>query len=351
MEIRASREGNKMKKLNEVLNEYAQFKKTETGSSQLTLKEVSLVRKAWKEGKFNEVEKKDMPSFKEMVSAFKAFKMKEANTDKITVKEYNSLKEKFEAMKESYNKNPENSEKLTEGKEEKKPVDIMSKVREARVAIYNAKKHLKEGDMAAATADTQTAGAAVDAAGAAVDATQGQVPQNIVDSVSAVKASVDDLATQCGIQPATDLGADPNAAVPAVNGAGDPNATPAPMMEGTDIKEIRDRLAVREAQIKAIKEGKAAVDPTMANPLADIGGQNTASTNRYVDHKNNESTLPEPSVSSLVNGTEKGAIKWPTTKLSVKESESLADKVVDKHLKESSEKMSFADILKSGVLG
>ena len=328
--------------LRESLRRYSAYKEAVTGKSGLTEKEVALVRKAFKEGKFNEVGKKNMPSFKEMVEAFKNFKLKETGKSLITVSEYTKLKE---AYKNGGKLSVENSAVDT---------DIMKHVREARTLSYKARKALREGDMAGAQAATQDAMGAVDAAGAAVDATQGQVPQNVVDSVSAVKASVDDLATQCGIQPATDLNADPNAAVPATNdpNAADPNATAAaPMMESSTIDSIKARLAERQAALKAIKEGKAAIDSTIANPLADIGGQNTIASERNVDHKNNESTLVEPSVASLVNGTEKGAIKWPTEKLSVKENTSLADKIVEKKLKESAESLNFADILASGVLG
>ena len=322
--------------LRESLNRYAAYKKSVTGQSTLTESEVAAVRKAWKEGKFREA-KGNMPSFKSMVEAFRNFKMKETGSRTITLGEYTALKENFGRTGASMGMSDS---------------DIMKHVREARTLSYKARKALREGDMAGAQAATQDAMGAVDAAGAAVDATQGQVPQNIVDSVSAVKASVDDLATQCGIQPTTDLNADPNAAVPATNdpNAADPNA--APMMEGTSIASIKARLAERQAALKAIKEGKgAAVDTTMANPLADIGGQNTNSSERFVNHKNNESTLNEPSISSLVNGTEKGAIKWPTTKLSVKENTSFADAVVEKKLKENAENLDFATILSSGVLG
>lgn len=335
--METTREGLIFMLLKEAINEYSAYKKAKTGSSTLTFKEVSAVRRAWKQGKFEE-SKNSMPSFKEVVDAYRKFKFNEVRNSKITVEEYESLKENYKKMKSGKTNKAKN------------PADIMSKVREARVLAYSARKHIKEGDMAAASADVTAAqGAVADAAGA-VDATQGQVPQNIVDSVSAIKASVDDLATQCGIQPAVDPNADPNAGVPAVNGAGDPNA--GVMMENREINTaaIRERLAAREAQIKAIKEAKgAAIDTTIANPLANIGGQNTAVSERFVDKKNNESTLPTPSLNSLVQGTEKGAIKWPTSKISVKES--LAEQVVDKKLKEKSENMSFADILKAGVLG
>ena len=315
--------------LRESLNRYAAYKKSVTGKSTLTESEVAAVRKAWKEGKFREA-KDNMPSFKSMVEAFRNFKMKETGSRTITLGEYTALKENFGRAGTSM--------RMSES-------DIMKHVREARTLSYKARKALREGDMMGAQAATQ---GAVDATNAAIDATQGQVPQNIVDSVSAVKASVDDLATQCGIQPTTDLNADPNAAVPATN---DPNAA-APMMEGTSIASIKARLAERQAALKAIKEGKgAAVDTTMANPLADIGGHNTNSSERFVNHKNNESTLNGPSINSLVNGTEKGAIKWPTTKLSVKENTSLADAVVEKKLKENAENLDFATILSSGVLG
>ena len=319
--------------LRESLNRYAAYKKSVTGQSTLTESEVAAVRKAWKEGKFREA-KGNMPSFKSMVEAFRNFKMRETGSRTITLGEYTALKENFGRTGTSMGMSDS---------------DIMKHVREARTLSYKARKALREGDMAGAQAATQ---GAVDATNAAIDATQGQVPQNIVDSVSAVKASVDDLATQCGIQPTTDLNADPNAAIPATNdpNAADPNA--APMMEGTSIASIKARLAERQAALKAIKEGKgAAVDTTMANPLADIGGQNTNSSERFVNHKNNESTLNEPSINSLVNGTEKGAIKWPTTKLSVKENTSFADAVVEKKLKENAENLDFATILSSGVLG
>lgn len=395
--------------LRESLQKYSEYKKSMTGSTKLNEQEIKAVRKAWREGKFNEVKKENLPTFREMVEAYKKFKFQESGTNTITVKEYKSLKAKFEeqnksnsnstskndtitlkemikkyqdfklqetgsnkinakeykALKEAYKKGE--FQKLNEdqpinpvtGKiNENKDIatTVMKHVREARLASYKAKMALKEGDMAMAQdSATQAVDSTNEAMDVMADATQGQVPQNVVDSVSSVKAAVDDLATQCGIEPTTDPNADPNANIPAVNdpNAADPNATAEPMLENNkvDTKAIRERLAAREKALKSIKEGKGGVDPTIANPLANIGGKLPDASPRFVDKKDSESQLPTPTLASLQNGTEKGATRWPTQKLNLKENESLAEQVVSKHLKESSENMDFADILMSGVLG
>lgn len=356
--------------LRESLKEYSKYKESVTGIKSLNEGEVKAVRKAWKEGKFSETKKENMPSFSEMVKAYREHKEKKTGENTVTMKEIKSLRKEF--LKNGDNNNvlsfkERNKEELKKRFLEKhgknKPAEklnedeiktkIMKHVREARLASYKAKIALKEGDMLGAE---EAATAAVDSTNQAMntmaDATQGQVPQNVVDSVSAVKTAVDDLATQCGIQPTTDPNADPNANIPAVS---DPNAADPNMeeqlLEGKKVDEIKTRLAEREKILKSIKEGKGGIDPTVANPLANIGGKNVEPSPRFVDKKDNETQIPVPTQASLVNGTEKSAIKWPTQKLNLKESESLAEQVVSKHLKESSEKMDFADILMSGVLG
>ena len=342
-------------KFSEALDIYSNYKKMNEGTSKMTSEEIAGVRAAWKAGKFDEAVK---PALEEAIKGYSAYKESQGLDGKVSFREARILERKLKEDEALAAENTENKPAEGEQKvQESGKVSIMGKVREARNLAYKAKKLLREGDMAGATDATQDAMDATADATQAVDAAQGQVPQNVVDSVQAVKASVDQLAQQCGIQPAVDPTADPNAGVPAVDGVADPNAAgaapavaPAPMTESTkkasNLSEIRARLAQREAQIKAVKEG---VKPEFANPLGDIGRQGEVVEKRRVNLNNDPSTLPEPSIQSLVNGTEKGAIKWPTSKISVKES--YAEQMVDKKLQESEENWDFSKILASGVLG
>lgn len=270
------------------------------------------------------------------------------------------------------------AEEKKEKKEESKAFDrqaAIKKIREAREHAYSAKRHLAEGDMAAAQNDVQAADTAIQS----VDAADGQIPQNIIDSIANVKASIEDLAAQAGIESnGADLGANPEANVPAVNGqpaeAEAAPEAPAPIQESkpaddAKLEEVKARISAREQTLSKIKESAAA--DYGKNVLADIGQKEPealANPERPVDKKNDDSTLDMPTKSELEDGSAKDAIKWPTEKAkglpttlyegkedteSKPLHESEAEKYVDKKLQEAkeAEDWNWSKILSAGLLG
>lgn len=272
-----------------------------------------------KDEKFNFEESVD--GFKAMVTAYRNWKKKEHGTAKLSENEKAALKAKFlekceenaqgEKLEESKVEEPKNerlAEAVKQYKEWKKAEhgtdevtaleeatiaknivldDIKGKLEEAKKLVESGKKHLAEGDMMDAGADANAAaGAVADATAMGADPAMGgdpnamaadpnamgagagaALPQNIVDEISAIKTSIDSLATECGIESPVDLGADAGAGVPAVTGAADPNmdatqgaapadpnamadpnAGAAPMPES--IKSVKDRIAARKLKIE-----------------------------------------------------------------------------------------------------
>lgn len=358
----------------EVVKAFASFKMKESGEK-VTREELKAVREAFNAGKFNgkslreddeaakkpcegqECEGRDpedeaekieeaqkTAAYKTMLSKFREWKKANVGTAAVTTAEKASLAKKVMESADNVESN------------------VKAKIREARHAIYNCKKALREDDMAAAG---DAAGQAVDAVGAAQGAMDGAaapVDPAIVDTVTNLKTTVDTLATQCGIQPAMDPAADPNAAVPGVTGvpgadpamAADPNA--APMMES--LKAVQSRLAKREALLKeantknGYETNAKGVDMVMAGVKA---VQDTIKAEAgQVAHKtaNTETTsqIPMPSTSELVNGSKEAANRWPTEKVSIKR-ESFAENMITQRIQESQDSWDFAKILASGVLG
>ena len=153
------------------------------------------------------------------------------------------------------------------------------------------------------------------------------LPQNIVDEIAAIKQSVDTLAAEAGIQSPLDLGADPNAGVPATTGVADPNAVvdpnaAQPLPESTDsIEKIKARLEEREAKLE---EGKYFVDGTTAEADAVAKNKNLEKQDFHVDKSNpSEELVKIPSTNALLKGTATGpaakemkpADQWPTEKI------------------------------------
>jgi len=224
---------------------------------------------------------------------------------------------------------------------------VRSKILEARKNIFIAKAKLRENDMMGAADATQAAGNAVNAADAAIanPAAQGAVPQNIVDTVASLQTTVNDLATQCGIQPPVDVGADPNAGVPAVDGATpDPNAQAgaAPVMEG--LASTKARLAKREALLRAIKEGAAAPSNGQDAMVQEINSMTNPQEFHNIDKKDSEE-LVKPTVKK----SPEAANTWPTVKGTYKES--VTEKMISDRIAENEDRWDFSRILKEGILG
>lgn len=309
--------------------------------------------------------KESVDSFKAVVSRYREWKKANHGTDKLTESEKTSLKEKFlekvSSLKESAEKassekkldesSAENSrlnEAIAQYKEWKKANhgtdeitkfeedqikhglfldDVTAKLNEAKKLIESGKKHLTEGDVMDAGAD---AGAAADvvnniAAPAADDpnamaadptapdaqqpaSAANALPQNIVDEIAQIKASIDSLATECGLESPVSVEGDAQEGVPAITGATDPNAVveqapdaaaPAPAPDAApaeplpeSIKTIKQRIAARNKQLKETIK---------------------FSDTKMVDGAK-EDLVKIPSEEELVKGTKKGkcsAADWP----------------------------------------
>lgn len=214
---------------------------------------------------------------------------------------------------------------------------IRKKIYEAKKNIYIAKRKLRENDMMAAADATQEAGDAVNAVNDL--ATQGSVPQNIVDTVASLQQTVNDLATQCGIQPPVDVGADPNAGVPAVDGSMQTDMGNG--MQESRLRTTRERLAKRAALLKAFKEGNYDGLDAMTQEIEALTNPRQFDD---IDKSNSEElVVPTTKKSSTAGNT------WPTVKPTVKES--ITEKMISDRIAETEDRWDFSRILKEGVLG
>lgn len=341
-----------------LLKQFASFKESKTGSSEITMNERIALR-----AKFNESKKADKEdaSFAEVLKEYAAFKEAKTGNAKVTAEEIYILKENFAGIvKESTEstKPAEPAKEVTKAEEfrtalkeyaEFKKVKtgdadakvtaaeydtireaifgkktVSDKLNEAIAAVKAGREALREGDINAAAnmaGQAQDALAGVPDPNAAVDpnAPAANVDPAIAQQITDVKTAVDALATAAGVGPAVDLGADPNAGVPPVDGqpaAGvapaDPNAAPMPeSTEGKlDLNAIRERIAQRKAELN---EGKAA---PAANPYAVKDLTPTTKQPDHVETKNpgvedNVSQLAKiPTAKQLLAGTDKNVVRW-----------------------------------------
>ena len=330
-----------------LLKQFALFKEAKTGSSKITMNERIALR-----AKFNESKKteKEDTSFAKVLKEYAAFKEAKTGNSRVTADEIHALKENFDkktkepakpvkkttkaeefrtALKEYAQfkrvKTGDTNAKVTAAEYDtireaifgKKTVS--DKLNEAIAAVKAGRAALREGDINAAA---NMAGQAQDALAGIPDpnAPAANVDPAIAQQITDVKTAVDALATAAGVGPAVDLGADPNAGVPPVDGqpaAGvapaDPNAA-APMPESTegklDLNAIRERIAQRKAELN---EGKAT---SAANPYA---VKDLTPTTKQPDHietrnpgvEDNVSQLAKiPTAKQLLTGTDKNVVRW-----------------------------------------
>lgn len=363
-----------MIKFTEAVRQYSEEKKARGLSSVVTGKELDRIRKLYKEGKFDEEkcpecgkdsceckdEKKEEMNeaqkalYDKTIAELRAYKESKGLGRGLSTKQKKMVERtilcgtltKPTALDENEKTVITGPSTIKEGK-----ANVITSIREARKNVFKAKRLLKENDMMGAADATQAAGDAVNAADAAIadPAAQGAVPQNIVDAVSAIKTSVDDLATQCGITSPVDTGADPNAGVPAVDGAmqdpnigaapaADPNA--APVMEGSKLSAAKARLAKREAMLKSVKEGTDGQDAITSTINAMINPQEF----HDIDKKDSEELVKPTTQKSKEAGN-----TWPTVKGTYKES--VTEKMISDRIEESQNAWDFNRILKEGILG
>ena len=356
-----------MIRFTEAVKQYSEEKKARGMSSVVTGKELAKIRQLYKEGKFNEEaelnneEKKEemnesqRAQYNKTLEEFRAYKESKGLGRGVSTKQKRMIERTILCgtltSPVSLDENEKTilagpSTKVEEGKKINKGAVIAS-IREARKQVFNAKRLLKENDLMGAADATQAAGDAINSADAAIaPAAEGAVPQNIVDAVSAIKTSVDDLATQCGIESPVDTGADPNAGVPAVDGSmQDPNAgaaapAAAPVMESNRLSAAKARLAKREAMLKKVQEGTDGQDAiTQA-----IAAMTNPQEFHDIDKKDSEE-LVKPTTKK----SPEAANTWPTVKGSYKES--VTEKMISDRIAENENAWSFSRILKEGILG
>lgn len=341
-----------------LLKQFASFKESKTGSSEITMNERIALR-----AKFNESKKADKEdaSFASVLKEYAAFKEAKTGNAKVTAEEIHVLKENFAGKVKESTKSVEATKpakKATKAEEfrtalkeyaEFKKVKtgdanakvtaaeydtireaifgkktVNDKLNEAIAAVKAGREALREGDVNAAATmagQAQDALAGIPDPNAAADpnASAANVDPAIAQQITDVKTAVDALATAAGVGPAVDLGADPNAGVPPVDGqpaAGvapaDPNAAPMPeSTEGKlDLNAIRERIAQRKAELN---EGKAA---PAANPYAVKDLTPTTKQPDHVETKNpgvedNASQLAKiPTAKQLLAGTDKNVVRW-----------------------------------------
>lgn len=360
-----------MIRFTEAVKQYSEEKKARGLSSVVTGKELAKIRQLYKEGKFNEEaepEKKEemneaqKAEYNKTLEEFRAYKESKGLGRGVSTKQKKMIERTIlcgtMTAPVSLDENEKTiiagpSTKVEEGKEtkaENKELDknaIVASIREARKQVFNAKRLLQENDLMGAADATQAAGDAINSADAAIaPAAEGAVPQNVVDAVSAIKTSVDDLATQCGIESPVDTGADPNAGVPAVDGSmQDPNAgaagaAAAPVMESKRLDAAKARLAKREAMLKKVQEGADGQDAiTQA-----IAAMTNPQEFHNIDKKDSEE-LVKPTTKK----SPEAANTWPTVKGSYKES--VTEKMISDRIAENENAWSFSRILKEGILG
>ena len=316
------------KRLTEALSNFRKFKKEKTGESKISYDEYRRIKEAIvKESKPRLREDVKQGSFEVLVENYRKYKEASGEGSKVSYKEVKSLREAFK----------KSNGRLREADQGFDPTAGMGAPAPAAGADPMA--------------DPMAAG------GTAVDPA-------LAAQIQDVKNSVDALATAAGIQTA-DMGADPNAAVPPVDGMGadgmgaqDPNAAAQPMMESTiqkfkdyvrvkenreatedeikrlvekitpkksKVEVLRDRIAARDA---ALREGNAAQElgkkvlSTLGGPQAKATFEpdKTGSKGTNDDVKNNPELVEVPAASKLAAGvsaspTQKGsATTWPTKK-------------------------------------
>jgi hypothetical protein len=348
-----------------VLKEFKAYKAKKTGKA---LNETIVTREErikLKEGLKNtnessDKDKLDIKMYRKALKEYTDFKCKELNDDTAIA----TLEERQKIREAIINKKYKSTDE-----KEFDTSSVFKKIQEARVNLRKAKIALREGDIPAAQGAVQDSGAALNGAMGEVDAATSQVPETVLSKIQAIKTSIDDLATEVGIQSPVDLGADPNAGVPADINAQAP-AAGQPMIESKviDLKKIKARIAEREKRVKELaglnenEAGKKALETAVQ--FAPVDNTRKTSPNNPPSQDAGKATEQQAAA-----GTSKGVVRWPNKSVSetkpgkklgnIEESsektdkakiqESLDEKQVSDYINR--ERLKFSDIFRIGVLG
>jgi hypothetical protein len=284
-----------------VIRDYSEYKMSKCGDSSVSLNERIAIRSAIRSEAMKESKGIANPnSLREAVEGYSAYKKARTGNAKLT-------REEFEAVKKAYK-----AESMKESKSSNKSATVIKNLKEAVDCIKLGRHALKEGDVQMAQDMAGQAGAAVDAAGqaAAPVAPMGQpaIDPALVQKITDVKTAVDDLAAAAGVSAPVDLGANPAAGVPPVEGqpaagAATPDANAAqtglPESKRIDIAAVRERIAAR----------KASLDEGVAHHEAFVPG-GIANTDFAGSTETNPSQLTIPTVKQIEKGTDKDVVRW-----------------------------------------
>lgn len=402
------KEANTGKNFMKVVREFASFKEAETGSNHVTAEEIQQLReglearaaKKIEESKTPVVEsKEDTKTFEKIVEEFAAFKKANGSDEKVTIAERVELRknfnaqlkamkeaaeapkaevaaeapktlkeaveaasakklaetgdgkisrEEFDAIKKAFNESKEAPAKVEESKGSVETV--IASLKEAANCVKLGRHALKEGDLPMAQDMAAQAGAAVDAANAALPApVEGQVAVDpaLAQKITDVKVAVDDLAMTAGVGAPTDLGADPAAGIPAVEGqpaAGDATLDPAaqtpvaPVQESVE-SEIQARINARKAELE-----ESAKNPYEVKDITGEQGKDNTVVQGAAEETNASQLAKVPTAKQLLAGSDKDVYRFgdketTTPPKGVKES-TLPEADVEKYL----EKLDFKKI-------
>lgn len=271
-----------MQKFSEFLNDYKEFKLKEHNSSEFDKYDMMYVRESYAALVKAERDAKKLKESK-AAEAAKKEEAKEPVNESVKETAFQKALKEFAAFKESKGYGPvtraERVKIFEKTRSEKSKIveskvtvqGVFNKLAESKKCVALAQKRLSEGDVMGAADATMAAGAAVTGAEGDANALAtptAPVPQEVVDQISQVKSAVDALAASAGIASPVDMGADPNAGVPAVTGApaeggdvapaADPNAAMAPVAESS--------TARLDASAQRINESKDESKPGIVVP-------------------------------------------------------------------------------------
>jgi hypothetical protein len=372
-----------MKSFEDAVKAFSNWKLKEHGNAKLTKPEFLALREEYeKEAKAlrEKEEKKEMPKqLREACEQYSSWKQENKGNGKISKEEFTKIKEDLkEQNKKDFNLYVSNYKKFKEAANQGKEItakelkelkenfkeSIRTGVKLAEcVENFDAQKALREADMgmdpaAGAAApmpgdpNAMAGGDPMAMGGAPAD------PMALQGAVDAALAALQPVATGGG----NALGADPNAAIPPVDGSGAPAAGAAPgaapaLMEAakellawkkangkgdkltesekkilmekygnektekSEYEKIKERIAEREAKIAALQEG--AVQDAQRKTDAGKGYPTPVSNSHGGDHTVSEEQVVVPSPQKLANGYSSGAAAketspastWPTKKV------------------------------------
>jgi len=359
-----------MKSFVDLVKEYSAWKLQEKGNGKLTRAELTQLRETYNK------QAKSSNALREAVTQYRAWKKETKGTDKISKQEFEALKESLkQRVREDakpkgndWNVYVTNYKKFKESKEGDSKITYkeLKMLKENFKEAQDKRIRLREADAgfdpaAAPVAGDPNAMAAPGADPNAMPGAAGAVDPTVAAQIQDVVQSVNALAASAGVQ-VNDLGADPAAGVPPVDGMqqpADPNAAApvpgAPMMEkmigdykawkkankGTDklteaelaaIKEevakqtpkktryeqIKERIADRQAKLAALNEGYLDIPSTPE--MGTLTSKPHVSNSHGGDHAVSEEQVKVPTPTQLASGYSSGKAAgetkpgktWPT---------------------------------------